>query len=188
LKIAVDVDNVLADTIAEFCHRASQELHQTISKDQIRSPLILGSVPLSAERVFAILDNIWVEYEKLPHTEPNLSTKLKKLGNLGHEICIATSRPFRSVKYVKAWLELMKIEYTNFFALGGNRSKESVEADVLIDDDPKHIREFISSSTYHKGFLYVQPWNLHSTINKCVRIRNFDELLKYFNQGTPPSF
>ena len=176
-EIIFDVDNVLADTIGCWCKKASEHLGYVVSKKDIKSHKIVGSVSMLPKDIFRLQDEIWVEWERLSPTESNLAEKLKTLRDNGFKIHVATARPQRSRTFVMNWLELMRIQYDNFHSLGPYRYKAEISCDALVDDAPEQIERFVQDGRV--GFLYKQPWNCKTKIPKSIAIRNLDELIDY---------
>jgi 5'(3')-deoxyribonucleotidase len=176
-EIIFDVDNVLADTIGCWCKKASEHLGYVISKKDIKSHKIVGSVSMLPKDIFQLQDEVWAEWEKLSPTESNLAEKLKTLRDSGFKIHVATARPLRSRTFVMNWLELMRIQYDGFHSLGPYRYKAEISCDALVDDAPEQIERFVQDGRV--GFLYKQPWNCKTKIPKSITIRNLDELVEY---------
>ena len=178
MKIMFDVDNVLADSMTCWCKKASQFLKSPITKNDVRSHKIVGSVPIPPRKIFELQDQVWKEWESLPPTESDLDRKLKILKENGFEIYIATSRPKRLTDCVLQWLNKMKIYYDIFYSLGPRQSKTKISADALVDDAPEQIREFVR--TGRVGFIYNQPWNMKAKIRKAIRVKKVDDVLAHY--------
>jgi len=178
VKIAFDVDNVLADTMSRWCTKATEYLSSPIIKKDIKSHKIVGSVPLPPRIIFRLLDQVWYEWEDLPPIESDLTEKIGILRDNDFVICIATSRPLRSIQYVKQWLDKMEICYDEFYSLGPYKLKANTTIDALVDDAPDQIRRFVHTGRI--GFLYKQPWNKKAKIRKAIVIDSLDDILKYY--------
>ena len=178
MKIVFDVDNVLADSMTCWCKKASHYLESTITKNDIRSHKIVGSVRMEARKIFELQDQVWKEWESLPPTESNLNRKLNALRENGFKIYIATSRPKRLTDCVLQWLDKRKISYDSFFPLGPRQLKTNIDADALVDDAPEQIREFVRAGRV--GFIYDQPWNIKVKIGKTIRVKKIDDVLVHY--------
>jgi 5'(3')-deoxyribonucleotidase len=177
-EIIFDVDNVLADTIGCWCKKASKHLGYAVSKKDIKSHKIVGSVSMPPWEVFRLQDEVWMEWKKLPPLESDVTEKLRTLRDSGFKIHIATARPLRSRTFVMNWLEHMRIQYDSFHSLGPYRYKAEIVCDALVDDAPEQIEKFVEDGRV--GFLYEQPWNSEAKIPKSIRIQNLEELIEYF--------
>jgi 5'(3')-deoxyribonucleotidase len=176
-KIVLDVDNVLADSISSWCRKASEYLGYAVSKVDIKSHKIVGSVPMSPGLIFRLQDEVWIHWKQLRPTEQGLPEKVTALRNHGFKIYIATARPKRSVIFVRKWLDHLRLPYDDFFALGPYRDKADIPSDALVDDAPEQVERFVRDGRI--GFLYSQPWNCAVSISNAVTIHNFDELLRH---------
>lgn len=176
-RIVFDVDNVLADTTNCWCIKASKYLGKPVLKTQIKHDKIIGSVDIPAIEIYRLQDAVWEEWQVLPTTEEGIPNLISKLRESNH-ITIATCRPIRSANLVLKWLKKNEIPFDYYQCLGPYRSKSELECDVLIDDAPNQITRMINKGK--RGFLYLQPWNISSNIDKVVKIRHLKELLDYF--------
>lgn len=178
MKLAFDVDNVLADSMTCWCEKATAYLGLSVSKSSIKSHKIVGSVPVKPREIFRLQDEVWSEWEHLPPTEDDIAQKIAVLREYDFEIHIVTQRPLRSIRFVKKWLSKMKINYDGFHSLGPYRSKTEVPVDALVDDAPNEIRKFVKMG--RMGFLYKQPWNRKIRISKAIFVNNIGEVLRHF--------
>jgi 5'(3')-deoxyribonucleotidase len=178
--IALDVDNVLADTAGAFCKRASIIWEREVKKEQIRHPKIVGSFRADPKHVLELLESVWQEWKLLPLLEAGAPKLIRDLRRNGHKLVIATARPIRSIPDVRSWLQANAIEYDEL-AQFENRTKSSVSADILVDDDQSTVVDFVlQSTTKHIGLLYDQPWNREVlTFDGVNRIKSLSELRSY---------
>ena len=179
VKIAFDVDNVLADTINLWCKKVNNITGLKIIKDDISNHKIVGSVSLSPKFIYRIMAQIWEEWESLPMTEENIPEYISELEENDFVIYIVTSRPKRSEKYVIKWLNKNKLKYNKFYAIGPYSSKSKINSDFLVEDAPEHIVKFIKSNRF--AFIYDQPWNRNLNLDNTLRIKSIREILFYFN-------
>jgi len=178
VKITFDVDNVLADSMTCWCRKATKHLGRVVTKDEIKSHKIVGSISMSPPEIFKLQDEVWTEWRDLPTTEEDLPQKLGLLKKSGFHVVIATSRPLRSINWVKKWLAWQKIPYDEFFAFGPYRSKTEIGTDALVDDAPDQIREFVRIGK--TGFLYIQPWNRNVKMKKAIPVTNIGDVLRFY--------
>lgn len=178
-KIAVDVDNVLADTMGMFCREASKVLGRHVSRTEIKRHTIVGSLPLSAPRIYGILNGVWERWHEIPLVESDTPSLLQKLLDQGLQVYIVTSRPSRSLGQVRRWLATQKIPHSVFRGVGGNQPKTRVPADGLVDDAPEQVEGYIRQG--RAGFLYTQPWNERATIAGSIRIRRLRDIFPHLH-------
>jgi 5'(3')-deoxyribonucleotidase len=176
-RITFDVDNVLADSISCWCKKASSFLGYAVSKEDIKSHKIVGSVAMDAREIFWLQEEVWKEWKTLPPTEDKIPEKLLTLKDRGYTLYIATSRPIRSASLVRNWINQLGIPYDGFYALGPFKAKVTIDSDVLVDDAPEQVERFIAEK--RKGFIYDQPWNRNVNISGATVIHNLTQLLNY---------
>jgi 5'(3')-deoxyribonucleotidase len=177
-RIVFDVDNVLADTMASFCRKASSLVGFEIDKQRIANHKVVGSIPLSSQAIFRLQEEVWRQWKTLPPLENHLSTKMCAFQEIGFEIYIATAIPLRLVSHVKQWLIKEEIPYSKFFHIQQNCSKSNIKAEALVDDAPEEVRNFLRSGG--QGFLYLQPWNATARIPGAIFVNNLDDVLKNY--------
>jgi hypothetical protein len=149
-----------------------------LTKEEIHTDKIVGSIPMPPHEIFKLQDEVWAEWQRLPPTEEGLPRKLKLLRKSDFKVLVVTCRPQRSENYVKKWLDWQKIPYEEFHALGPYEFKTKIEADALVDDVPNEIRRFVRSGRI--GFLYAQPWNRSAKVGKAVIVKNISDVLRFY--------
>ena len=177
--IALDVDNVLADTAGQFCIIISKLLGQSVTKEMIKTPKIVGSFRADPRVILSVLDGVWINWRQLPTLEGDVSETIDDLKSRGNRIVIATARPARSIGYVTSWLASNGIQYDSFHRVDQAGSKTEIHANILVDDDQQQVATFaLSEPQSREGFLYDQPWNRSMLpIDNVSRIRSLRELL-----------
>lgn len=103
---------------------------------------------------------------------------LEQLHELGHTLVVATMRPENAREDTEAWLALFfnKIPFELVITQGHN--KNSVEASILIDDNPDTVRAW--AGTYRKAILFDAPWNradVHTGL-MIQRAHGWDEVVQ----------
>lgn len=88
------------------------------------------------------------------------------------DLVIVTSRPEHAVSDTLAWLSLMldKVDLTGIHILSNGEPKSSVRPlpDVLIDDGPHNIRDWLAN-TDRRAIVFDQPWNAELDVTKRNR-------------------
>lgn len=163
LKIAVDIDGVLADQVTVVLKRLNVKYNLSLTKNDI------------SEWDYKIADtNIKIEIEKaLQEKEYVLSLPVIQGAKEGmdylyqnHYVTIATSRPKETESETKEWISLY-FGYHDFCNTRG-ASKNCVQSDVLIDDHIPNIEDFAKTRGF--GLLFSQPWNQkRSRIDSMMR-------------------
>lgn len=177
-SLAIDVDNVLADSIARWCVLA-RSYGCSIAKEQVKSHKLVGSVPMEPSRIFEIQDAVWKDWQSVPPTEPLQSAMIDKLRRKHIKIIIVTSGPARHRSGIQSWLRDRQLLYDEFHILAQGVSKATIAADALVDDAPESVRAFTSIG--RAGFLYSQPWNRTSRITDAIVIGSLGDIAKHLS-------
>jgi 5'(3')-deoxyribonucleotidase len=152
LKVAVDVDGVLADQVSLVLKRLNLRYGLTLRKDDI------------TEWDYKIMDtNIKIEIEKaLLERDYVLSLPVIQGSKEGMEylfknchVTVATARPKKTEDATREWVS-SRFKYHDFCNTTG-KSKDCVNSDILIDDYIPNIKEFSKGKGI--GLLFSQPWN-----------------------------
>ncbi|MGO9646360.1 MAG: 5' nucleotidase, NT5C type [Candidatus Bathyarchaeia archaeon] len=177
-SLAIDVDNVLADSIARWCVLAN-ELGYSVAKEDIKSHKLVGSVSMEPGQIFNLQDAVWKDWKNLPATEPSLSSAINELRQRAVRIVLVTCGPLRHRSDMESWLQVHELSSSEFVCLGPRGSKATVAADALVDDAPDSLSSFIS--TGRRGFLYSQPWNKNHILPNAIVIERLFDIVKYLS-------
>ena len=172
-RICVDMDEVMADTLAEHLRRYNQEFDEDVTVDDLAGKGLWEITPvdrqqqlrafLDAEDFFEVLDVI-----------PGAQEVLKELSTR-FEIFIATQAMAvpNSLGPKYRWLQrhFPFIPPTHYVFCG---HKSILRADYLIDDQPRNLQRFEG-----QGLLYTAPHNLDVT--GFVRVNNWRDVAEYFS-------
>jgi len=157
LRIAVDLDGVLAETMTAWCQKANAELGTRLKLDDIDSWASWMKLGVTKDQFYRLLDSAWDDWENVPPTEAGLARKVAKLQSLG-TVDIVTGRSRRTVDSARSWLEEHRIPFERFVRVPGVRDKVYLDYDVYIDDAPD-LMPLISRNPVKHGILYERPWN-----------------------------
>ena len=171
-RICVDMDEVMADTLAEFLHRYNQTYDEDVTPEDVAGKGLWELAPPARQQ--QIRDFLDAEdfFENLA-VMPGSQEALRRL-SARYEIFIATQamsipNSFGS-KY--RWLQrhFPFIPYAHYVFCG---DKSILRAEYLIDDLPKNLLRFEG-----QGLLYTAPHNL--TASGFTRVNNWEEVTAYF--------
>ena len=101
MKIALDVDGVLADVIVSWLNY-SNSIRPHISKNQVTDWEFWKKFDIDPFDFYSELSYCWKNWESLPPTEQNLSSTTKNLSTLG-QVDIVTARERSTDSFVKNW-------------------------------------------------------------------------------------
>jgi 5'(3')-deoxyribonucleotidase len=174
-RICVDMDEVMADAVAEHLLRYNRDYDDTISKEDLRGKWIWDVVsPDRHPRLDEYLrsDDFFDVLEVMPSSQRVLQALQRD-----YEVFIATAAmevpTSFNAKY--RWLEkhFPFISPTHIVYCG---DKGILLADYLIDDNPRQLRRFIG-----EGILYDAPHN--AMVTGYRRVRNWLEIEELFLGG-----
>lgn len=172
-RIAVDMDEVIADFIAKQLALFNQENKTTYTKADLAGKKLREMHPEQAERIRELVSDRSY-FADLPVIEGARET-LKKLAEK-HEIFITTAAmefpTSFDAKY--AWLK----EHFDFipeshYVFCGDKS--ILSADYLIDDHMRHLENFQG-----QGILFASQHNLDETYQP--KMANWSEVYSYFQE------
>lgn len=171
-RICVDMDEVMADTLAEHLRRYNQAFDEALRPEDLAGRGIWQSTPISRrDQLRAFLDAEDF-FEDLPLMQDSQSV-LRELSER-FEIYVATQAMAvpNSLGPKYRWLQrhFPFIPPTHYVFCG---DKSILRAEYLIDDLPKNLLRFEG-----QGLLFTAPHNL--TERDFVRVNNWQEVAVYF--------
>jgi 5'(3')-deoxyribonucleotidase len=185
LKIAVDLDGVLAESMFVWCELANKEFGTRLRMEDLDSWSSWKKFAISKDDFYRILDESWDEWQKIPPTEPELAEKVARIEKFG-DLDIVTGRSKRTVDAARSWVDDQKVPYRRFVRVLGWRDKILLDYDAYIDDAPD-LMPLISQSPASWGVLYERPWNKNvgdmSKVLKAKSWRQVPALLKRIQQA-----
>jgi 5'(3')-deoxyribonucleotidase len=181
LRIAVDLDGVLAETMEAWCKRANEFLGTSFKLADLDTWASWRKLGISREQFFQFLDEAWDDWESIPPTEPGLAEKVQKISRSG-QIDVVTGRSKASVNAAKKWLAEHKIPYQRFVRVPSWKDKIFLNYDVYIDDAPE-LMPLISRNLTMWGILYSRPWNKSvPKLRQVFRVESWTEISKLLKQ------
>ena len=157
LKIAVDLDGVLAESMLVWCDRANREFGTQLKMEDLDSWSSWKRSSISKDDFYRLLDETWIDWEQIPPTEPGIADKVRRIEKFG-DIDIVTGRSKGTEDAAKRWVENQKVRYRQFVRVAGWRDKILLNYDVYIDDAPD-LMPLVSHSPMAWAVLYDRPWN-----------------------------
>ena len=179
MKIALDVDGVLADVIQSWLNY-NNSIRSKILKHDIVDWDFWKKFKINRYDFYAELNSCWKDWKSIPPTEANLSFTTQNLLNLG-QVDIVTARERSTNSFVKNWLNHFDISYDNYVSVIDGPMKADLDYDVFIDDSPLNASKILESDK--KIILYSQPWNCHVSENQVYRISTLSEAIEKIKQS-----
>ena len=177
MKIALDVDGVLADVIQSWLNY-NNSIRQEISKQEISDWDFWKKFKINRYDFYAELSSCWKNWMSVPPTETNLSSTTKNLSKIW-QVDIVTARERSTDSFVKNWLNHYDISYDNYVSVIDGPMKADLDYDVFIDDSPLNALKIIQQKK--KIILYSQPWNQHILEDQIHRVSNLSEAIEEIN-------
>lgn len=152
IRIAVDVDGVLADQVSLILSKLNKTYNIQISNEEI----VEWDFPIMETRIDIEIEKALLDPKHVMNL-PLIEGAKKGLSYLwqNHHVIIATSRPKETESATMKWLS-SNFKFHEYINTRG-KSKKTVDASILIDDNIENIKEFSENSGI--GLLFSQPWN-----------------------------
>jgi 5'(3')-deoxyribonucleotidase len=158
LKIAVDIDGVLADQVGAVLKVIENEYGERYSeKDVNHAHWSFAGRDLWSEIARLLADSEYVL--RVPLIEGS-QIALKQLAR--HEVFVVTARRPNAEEATKQWLSVHFPCLRQYYH-AKTGTKHNIPSDVLIDDLDMNIVEFVKSDPDRRGILFVHPWSLNNT-------------------------
>lgn len=178
MKIALDVDGVLADVIKSWLHYNNNR-RKTITKNEITEWDFWKKFAIKPDQFDNELSLCWRSWEQIPPTESKLSSAVCELTNLG-TVDIVTAREHSTNTYVKNWLKTQNITYHKYVPVEDGQKKAELNYDIYIDDSPINAEQIANIGK--NILLYSQPWNLAIHDSRIKRIEKLMDAVKIIKE------
>ena len=156
MKIAVDIDGVLADQVGAVLKVIEKEYGLRYSKSDIdRAHWRFEGREIWTEIGTQLADPEYVLQVPLIEGSQNAIKRLFK-----HDIFIVTARRPNAEAATKQWLS-HHFPCLKQYHSASTGSKHNIPSDVLIDDLDMNIVEFVKSDPNRHGILFQHPWSLN---------------------------
>jgi 5'-nucleotidase len=171
-RICVDMDEVMADAVAEHLLRYNRDHNSNLTKEDLRGKRFWQVVPAPHHAIldeYLRTEDFFADLDVMPDA-PRVLAEMQQ----HYEIFIASAAmevpTSFNAKY--AWLErhFPFIPHTHIVFCG---DKSILRADYLIDDNPRQLQLFSGT-----GILYDAPHNI--AVTGYTRVRNWLEIESLF--------
>lgn len=175
LKIAVDLDGVLAESMLVWCNLVNKEFGLRVKMEDLDSWAAWKKFSISKDDFYRILDESWENWEEIPSTEPRIAEKVARIQKFG-EIDLVTGRSRKTVDAATSWVDAHRIRYRRFVRVESWRDKVVLDYDAYIDDAPD-LMPLVSNMPLRWAILYDRPWNRSvPDMPKVLRTRKWTEI------------
>ena len=170
MKIGIDIDGVLLDTIPAFLELVNKDKGTAFTKADITEYHFGDIIGISDDEMWEYFKK--VDNSKLPLCDPQAKSWIDFLRKRGQEIIVITCNEEPRATQLRDRLRALEIQMDNFIAIGPNVSKletiREYNVDYMIDDS---IRNLDQVSTDCFPIMYAQPWNTQT--NRFLRVKDF---------------
>lgn len=176
VRIAVDLDGVLADTMVTFCDILNERRRTRLSVESFVQWNAWKIAGMTKDEFFRTLDEAWFSWQNIPPMEENLSVKVGRLREFG-KVDIVTGRSPATVPHAKSWLRKHDIQFDSFARTANSTiGKAKLNYDLYVDDNAE-LMTLVASKLHGSGILYLQPWNRNTApIPRVYRVHRWDEI------------
>jgi len=186
MKIAIDIDDVLADYLTQLVKFHNRTYKTALKKSDFVSlnfwEIWGGTKKQSIEKVYRFYKTAY--FKNIKPFPGSLET-LKKLKKR-NELVVITSRQYDLIYETEAWLKkyfpgiFSGIYFSNNFSAEGSKFKKSVFCDRLgidavIEDSFEYATECLKPN--RKIILFRRPWNENLAIPKGIwKVNSWEEI------------
>ena len=171
-RIAIDMDEVLADTLAQFLAEYNREFGENFTKAHLTERKLAEIIPADRRarlRTYAKTPGFFRDIPVMAGSAPVMLELRER-----YEVFIATAAMEFPSSFNEKY-EWIKAHFPDFpdshIVFCGDKSV--VAADFLIDDSPRHFDRFAG-----QGYLYTAPHNLKE--NRYPRLNDWADVRRQF--------
>ncbi|MEM2114762.1 MAG: hypothetical protein QXS12_04845 [Candidatus Caldarchaeum sp.] len=181
MRIAVDVDGVLADLAGMIIKIYKEETGVEIPRESITEWEFWHRLSMTRQQFMGLIVKSWSRWREITPTEDDIAEDVMNLARHG-VVDVLTQRPAETINPVKLWLKNHDVVYRSFTWVPLRSSKLNFVYDVYIDDSPRLADQFPLKNRIL--MVYDQPWNRNvQPRNNIVRVSSLDEAAKIIEAG-----
>jgi len=186
MRIALDMDEVLADWVGGMLHEFNTTEGTSFTREQINMWKVEETLGYRSNYFVDMLMRDTQFYANLKPI-PGAVSGVRSLISDGHDVLIVTSVPMSAPIALDGkvhWLRRHIPEFSlqNFISA---KRKSLVEADVLVDDGDHNIIEWYRDRPNSRALVWDAPWNreVKSTSDgRVIRVYSWKDVLRYIKQ------
>ena len=181
MKIAIDLDGVLADASKIWMRLLNERFNIKVDKSNVDQWDFWKKIGISKKSFEEVFDDAWKEWQAIDETEIGLKENIDEIKDFG-KTDLVTARNKKTMDDVMQWLEMTKITFDEIVVVDENYLKGNLDYDVFVDDSPIQVMEIANLDKV--ALVYDQPWNSHIiSRNNLIRIKNFTEVISYIKDS-----
>jgi 5'(3')-deoxyribonucleotidase len=171
-RIAIDMDEVMADAVSEHLSRYNQDHGEALTKDDLKGKWLWDVV--SVDRHAALESYLRSDdFFDVLHVMADAQRVIQELQER-YEVFIATAAMEVPSSFTSKYRWLQKnfpfVPASHIVFCG---DKSIIRADFLIDDNPRQLKRFEG-----EGIIYTSPHNVH--VKGFRRVDNWQDVEKMF--------
>jgi 5'-nucleotidase len=174
-RIAIDMDEVLADTLAQYLSAYNHDFGENLTKQRLagrRMAEAVGPERMDRIRTYPRRPGFFRDIPVMAGSHAVFAELLER-----YEVFIASAAMEFPSSFNEKY-EWIKLHFPSFpdnhIVFCGDKSV--IATDFLIDDSPRHFDRFAG-----QGFLFSAPHNLNET--RYPRLNNWEEVRRQFLDG-----
>ncbi len=197
LKVAVDIDGVLADLYGRFLYLINKDFGTSYTTESLEHWNVFDMLPIlkelkakygqkTAESVgWRYFDLAWLSPHKLK-PRPDAIEVMKKLAERKDlQLDIVTARRVHSVPDIIKWIDLHGLPYhaiviLDTFNPNYPADKARLDYDIYLDDSPSLARK-MAGHPNKKQLIFDYPHNKSEFTSNVIRVQGWQDVLNYFN-------
>lgn len=164
-RIALDFDNVLADTTTIWLKHYNSVYNKSIKKSDLDEYYFWHNLGISKEEAFRIFSVVWNNWRELPVIERDSVEIVNKMSSKA-EIHLVSS----ALTDLRDWTVKNNFRFSEIVY---SQQKSLLNYDVFIEDSPYEAMNIAKNNRL--CLLYDQPWNRSIQSNKVIRIKKLSE-------------
>ncbi len=171
-RIAIDMDEVVADTMARYLDVYNADFGLSLTREHFNGRRVMEVIDrthVARARTYFEREDFFSEIPVMPGSQDVLRELSER-----YEIFITTAAMDVPCSFTAKfeWLKL-HFPFVSPKRIVFCGDKSIIAADFMIDDDPKHFQKFGG-----EGIVYTAPHNIHET--RYRRVDNWDEVREIF--------
>jgi len=188
MRIAVDLDGVLADTMISVAQILNRDRSRKLTAESFVRWRAWEIAGITKDQFFRTLDEAWFSWESIPPTEENLKANVRRLMEFG-TVDIVTGRSRTTVPHAKSWLKRYGIPFDSFVRTSNSTSaKLTLNYDLYVDDSAE-LMAILTSRLHGFGVLYLRPWNRNASemprIFRAERWNQIPGIIERLDRASP---
>ncbi len=198
LKVAVDVDGVLADLYSRFLHLINKDFGTNYTINDIKDWNVFDMLPVlrdmkekhgvkTAESVgWRYFDLAWLSPHKLKPMSGAVEAMKKLVERRDLQLDIVTTRRIHSVPDIIRWIDLHGLPFHAIVILDAfnpnyPKDKARLDYDIYIDDSPGLARK-MAEHPNKTQLLFDYPHNKFEFAKNVIRVAGWQDVLAYFEK------